>query len=118
MVREPMRTDLKEDRIVIIDAESDPRAWTVYHAQERRTLHNVLWVDTETATWCAHTGLSYWGVKATQTHQADKIEVDVQELRITINPGKWPEYPAEIHNPRKVSADVAMEAVRAMSKGA
>jgi hypothetical protein len=102
---------------MIIDAESDPRAWTVYHAQERRTIHNVLWVDTERAIWCEMAGVSYFGTIVSKTHQVDKIEVNEQELRIVINPGVYPEIPFEVHNPRKVSADRAMDAVRQMSKG-
>jgi hypothetical protein len=99
---------------VIIDAETDSRPWTVYHAQERMVLSNVLWVDTEKAQWSQYTGVSFWGVMATEIHQAERIEVDTAALRITINPGPWPEIPFEVHNPRAVDADRAMAAVRAM----
>jgi hypothetical protein len=99
---------------VRIEADNTHHAWTVYHAQERRTLQRVMWVDTDKAQWCEYTGVTVWGILASEIHQADKIEVDEVTLRITINPGKWPEVPFEVHNRTPVDADRAMNAVRAM----
>lgn len=99
---------------MIISAETDHRAWDVYHAQERRRVLNVTWVDTERAEWRQYVGVSIWGVLSTELHKAERIEVDVENLRITINPGPWPEVPVEVWNPIPVDADRAIAAVRAM----
>jgi hypothetical protein len=99
---------------VRIEAENTHHAWTVYHAQERRTLERVTWVDTDLAQWCEYSGVTVWGILATEIHQAERIEVDTAALRITINPGPWPEIPFEVHNPRAVDAERCMAAVRAM----
>lgn len=97
-----------------ITAGEDYRAWEVYHAQERRMLRNVLWVDDETAKWGEYAGLVLSGVPLVRINQAERIVIDEAALRITVNPGEWPEIPPEVHNTRAVDSDRAMDAVRAM----
>ena len=101
---------------MLLSADKGDTDWTVYHAQERRELRYVSWVDTESLEWCQYIEpVTYlWGIAVTEIRKADAMEIDEAARRVTINPGSWPEVPPPVWDRRPVDADRAMEAVRAL----
>lgn len=61
------------------------RNWVVYHAEECRVLHQVIWVDDETAQWCEAFGVTN-GELMTRINQATKIAIMVERRTVIINP--------------------------------
>lgn len=63
-------------------------SWTVWHAEQCKTLKNVLWADDVLNQWCQfHEPLQIVaGEIAASIHQAKKINILVASQLIIINP--------------------------------
>jgi hypothetical protein len=79
-------------------------------------LRNVLWVDSDAKQWSDVESpmAMFFGVEKEAVHQARRIVVDQAGWRVDVDA---PEIPPEVHNPRAVSPERAMAAVRAMCQG-